>query len=203
MRADRRGSGSRGGRCLRRDAVATAFAHVALVLGALCMNAAVALSLRDIAAMVLVAASCSVAAAQSSAGANDTAAMKPSQAAAAKAAILRRWQGKVVGDATPGVSVIADASTLRRVWRAVRVGADVPDVDFHERVLVVDVVNATTVRCAGGQIDATGDLRPQFVVTPDQPGGRFSVAICEFARGDVRSVNSQPLLPTPAGGPRR
>ena len=107
--------------------------------------------------------------------------------------ILREWRGRVSLDrAVGGVSVVTDRGRLERLWAELGIAERVPDIDFGEHLLLVAIERSSLVLFMGPVVDDRGDLKPNSVATPDQPGFR-SYALGLVSRAGIRSVGGAPL----------
>ncbi len=107
-------------------------------------------------------------------------------------AIQRQWNGRIPAGAPPAPAMIVDGETLKKTWQAWQIPGSAPGVDFSRELMLTNVAQSSLTRCTGAYLDDKGDLQPQIVATPDQPGFS-SYALCLLPRAGVKSVRGQAL----------
>jgi hypothetical protein len=122
------------------------------------------------------------------------AAVAPSEARAQKkkVEIGQKWSGSVDDEKASKPDCITTAKGLAAVWKAWKVGGDVPKVDFDKNIVVATYSVGSKLNLAAAILDEKGNLDVLGFGTRDiRPGFRYVLGV--VSKDGVKTVNKKAL----------
>jgi len=116
----------------------------------------------------------------------------PAAAEVKKVAIGQKWSGSVADENAPRPEVITSAKGLETVWKAWKIEADMPKVDFTKDLVVAVYSTGSKLNLAGASLNDAGDLTVLGLGSRDLgPGFRYVLGV--VSKEGVKTVNKKPL----------
>jgi hypothetical protein len=113
-------------------------------------------------------------------------------AQAKKLEIAKKWSGSVDDEYAMKPEVILSTKSLEAVWKAWKIGGEVPKVDFSKDLVVAVYSRGSKLNLAGAKLDDKGDLEVLGFGTRDiQPGFRYVLGV--VSRDGIKTVNKKEL----------
>jgi hypothetical protein len=109
-----------------------------------------------------------------------------------KVAVVKTWSGSVDDEKAAQPEVIISAKALETAWKAWKVAADLPKVDFTKEIVVAVYSGGSKLNIAGADLDEKGNLTVLGFGTRDiRPGFRYVLGTVNKA--GVKTVNGKEL----------
>ena len=116
---------------------------------------------------------------------------------AAPRTVLERWAGRVDAvtlAASPATPYVRTADDLAQLWKAWRLKAELPEIDFSQRLVLTYTGRSSVLQLRAVAVDAAGDLKPVLVATPDMTAD-YAFIIAVIDRAGVKSIQGVPITP--------
>jgi hypothetical protein len=109
-----------------------------------------------------------------------------------KLEVSKKWDGTVEDEKAMKPDVIVSAKGFEAVWKAWKIGGEVPKVDFDKNVVVAVYSVGSKLNLAGVNLNEKGNLEALGFGTRDiQPGFRFVLGV--VSKDGVKTVNGKEL----------